>query len=95
MTKLYLHIGPHKTGSTFIQKVFFENRERVLRLGVTYPNFGFCGQFGQHEAVEKSKVGALEQHQLDEYLAQFLSGEINFASSENFDRLRFGSRYNT
>jgi len=88
MTKLYLHIGPHKTGSTFIQKVFFENRERVLRLGVNYPNFGFSGQFGQHEAPEK--VRTLEQHQLDEYLVQFLSGEINFVSSENFDRLNSG-----
>lgn len=88
MTKLYLHIGPHKTGSTFIQKVFFENRERLLRLGVNYPNFGFSGQFGQHEAVEK--VRALEQRQLDEYLAPFLSGEVNFMSSENFDRLNSG-----
>ncbi len=88
MTKLYLHIGPHKTGSTFIQKVFFENRERLLRLGVNYPNFGFSGQFGQHEAVEK--VRALEQGQLDEYLAPFLSGEVNFVSSENFDRLNSG-----
>ncbi len=88
MTKLYLHVGPHKTGSTFIQKVFFENRERLLRLGVNYPNFGFSGQFGQHEAVEK--VRALEQHQLEEYLAPFLNSEINFASSENFDRLNSG-----
>jgi hypothetical protein len=85
MTQLFLHIGPHKTGSTFIQKVFFDNKERLLGLGVNYPNFGFRGQYGQHEAVEK--VRGLEQKQLNEYLSQFLSSEINFISSENFDRL--------
>jgi sulfotransferase family protein len=85
MTQLFLHIGPHKTGSTFIQKVFFDNRERLLGLGVNYPNLGFNGQFGHHEAVEK--VRTLEQSQLNEYFVQYLGGEINFISSENFDRL--------
>ena len=85
MTQLYLHIGPHKTGSTFIQKVFFDHRERLGELGVHYPNLGFAGQFGQHDAVEK--VRTLEQQPLQEYLAQFIGGELNFVSSENFDRL--------
>jgi Sulfotransferase domain len=83
--KLFLHIGPHKTGSTYIQKFFFDNRDHLRSLGVNYPNVGFIGQYGQHEAVKKIKT--LGQQELDEYMAQLIGSEINFVSSENFDRL--------
>lgn len=86
MTQLFLHIGPHKTGSTFIQKVFFDNREHLLALGVNYPNLGFGGQYGQHEVVEK--IRSLSQNQLDLYVEQIINGNVNFVSSENFDRLK-------
>jgi hypothetical protein len=86
MAKLFLHIGPHKTGSTYIQKWFFENRSLLLNLGVNYPNVGFAGQYGQHEAVEKIK--GLQEKELQKYLLQFSSGDINLVSSENFDRLK-------
>jgi hypothetical protein len=86
MAKLFLHIGPHKTGSTYIQKWFFDNRSLLLNLGVNYPNIGFAGQYGQHEAVEK--IRTLQEKELQEYLLQFSGGDINLVSSENFDRLK-------
>jgi hypothetical protein len=86
MAKLFLHIGPHKTGSTYIQKWFFENRALLLNLGVNYPNVGIAGQYGHHETIEKVKT--LQQKELAEYLLQFLGSDINFVSSENFDRLK-------
>jgi hypothetical protein len=85
MAKLFLHIGPHKTGSTYIQKFFFDKQDHLLNIGVNYPNMGFGGQYGHHEAVEK--VRTLDQEALEAYLRQFLCSDINFVSSENFDRL--------
>ena len=85
MPKLLLHIGPHKTGSTYIQKYFFEGRSKLLDLGVNYPNIGFAGQYGQHEIVEQIKT--LQPEQLRAYFAGLLAFESNFISSENFDRL--------
>lgn len=34
MRTLYLHIGLHKTGTTFLQKLLLENRDRLLRAGL-------------------------------------------------------------
>jgi hypothetical protein len=87
-SKLILHIGPHKTGSTYIQKVFFENREKLLSVGVRYPNIGLNGQYGQHELVEKIKQ--LDAAPLMRHMADFIGPETNFISSENFDRLNAG-----
>ncbi len=86
MPKLFLHIGPHKTGSTYIQKFCSENRAKLLNLGVNYPTVGIGGvHYGQHEIIEKVKK--LRQEELKHYLAQLTSGAINLVSSENFDRL--------
>jgi hypothetical protein len=88
MAKLFLHIGPHKTGTTYIQKYCFENRNQLLSLGVNYPNPGRLEKvspYGHHEAVEKVKT--LEQNELDEYFAQYVGSAITLVSSENFDRL--------
>jgi hypothetical protein len=54
MAKLLLHIGPQKTGSTYIQKYCFENRHHLLSLGVNYPTAGrleHVSPYGHHEAV--------------------------------------------
>ncbi len=88
MPKLLLHIGPHKTGSTYIQKFFFENNDELRGLGVNYPMQGLGGQFGQHELVEKVKT--LDSEALPLYLREFIAPDANFVSSENFDRLHAG-----
>jgi hypothetical protein len=40
MATLYLHIGHNKTGTTFIQSLFLENRDRLRGLGIVYPHGG-------------------------------------------------------
>jgi sulfotransferase family protein len=86
MTKLFLHIGPHKTGSTYIQKYFFANRDQLLKLGLNYPSAGIGPQYGHHQMIEK--IRRLNQNELDEYIVPFVGSAINLVSSENFDRLK-------
>lgn len=38
--KAYVHIGPVKTGSTFIQKSIYENRDLLQKYGLDYPTAG-------------------------------------------------------
>lgn len=44
----YVHIGAPKTGSTFLQRVFFENREALRGHGLLYPDASLRG-FGHHD----------------------------------------------
>ena len=37
MTRVYLHIGAPKTGTTYLQEVLFRNRARLAEHGVLYP----------------------------------------------------------
>jgi len=37
MTRVYLHIGAPKTGTTYLQAVLFRNRDRLRAAGVLYP----------------------------------------------------------
>lgn len=39
--KLYLHIGLHKTGSTYLQRFFYQNYENLARAGFLFPRTGF------------------------------------------------------
>ena len=39
MGELILHIGTRKTGTTALQKFFYDNREALLRNGVDYVQF--------------------------------------------------------
>lgn len=40
--RIYLHIGQHKTGTTWIQNVLYHNRARLAAAGVCYPDLGPC-----------------------------------------------------
>jgi hypothetical protein len=44
----YIHIGAPKTGSTFLQRVFCENRLVLGRAGLLYPEISLRG-FGHHD----------------------------------------------
>lgn len=44
----YVHIGAPKTGSTFLQRVFYENREALRGQGLLYPDTNIRG-FGHHD----------------------------------------------
>jgi hypothetical protein len=49
MTRLFLHIGNHKTGSTSIQNLLFENRAQLAKEGILYPDVGLHG--GAHHKL--------------------------------------------
>lgn len=40
MARVFLHIGAHKTGTTYLQNLFHLNRQRLERAGVFYPDIG-------------------------------------------------------
>ncbi|AJE44726.1 hypothetical protein [Celeribacter indicus] len=40
MAHLLLHIGAHKTGTTYVQRTLFRNRARLAEAGVFYPDLG-------------------------------------------------------
>ncbi|MGX9353400.1 hypothetical protein ACS3QZ_19580 (plasmid) [Shimia sp. W99] len=40
MAKLFIHIGSHKTGTSYLQELFNENRDRLKKAGVHYPVIG-------------------------------------------------------
>ena len=44
----FVHIGVPKTGTTLLQRFFFENREALLKHGVLYPDVSLRG-FGHHD----------------------------------------------
>ncbi|UPW20074.1 hypothetical protein M0C34_07370 [Agarivorans sp. TSD2052] len=48
MNKLYLHVGPHKTGTTLIQKFLLDNKNTLFRNNLVYPQ-RFIKFFGHHQ----------------------------------------------
>jgi hypothetical protein len=57
--RLVVHIGPHKTASTYIQANLLENRSAMGRVGWVYPTEGTDGQMAHHHLA----------HNSDEYLS--------------------------
>ncbi|WP_311946273.1 hypothetical protein [Halomonas piscis] len=47
MNKLVVHMGPHKTGSTYIQKRLHENKQALQDAGISYPDAYYLF-FGHH-----------------------------------------------
>lgn len=83
MKKLYLHIGPHKTGSTYIQKILYENRHELKICGLYYPDNLIGPQWGHHKLVEAIKKRD------DDTVSAFLKTleQCSIISSENFENL--------
>jgi hypothetical protein len=83
MKKLYLHIGPHKTGSTYIQKTLFDASELLESKGLHYSKKLIGPQWGHHQLVEaiKTKNGQSIADMLDSF------NDETFISSENFENL--------
>lgn len=51
-SRVHLHIGPRKTGTTYLQHTLVRNQHRLAALGVTYPTGSVTGPRGlNHEAA--------------------------------------------
>jgi hypothetical protein len=51
--QIFLHIGPHKTGTSAIQRMADENRATLIRHGILYPSGRWHGQLGSCFARNK------------------------------------------
>jgi hypothetical protein len=51
--RIFLHIGPHKTGTSAIQRMADENRAVLARYGILYPTGRWHGQLGSCFARNK------------------------------------------
>lgn len=93
MKRVFVHIGPHKTASTAIQKHFFERRAALRSDGVLYPESCWF-HYGQHrlsfalKGMDDPTVGAVpdwdfELHALKSEILRSSAGSA-FVSSEEF-----------
>ena len=75
----YLHIGPHKTGSTAIQKFLLDHTEYLLSKNIDYPEIGL-DLFGHHKLVDYLRGWDTNDH----FQALYTVGKSTLLSSENF-----------
>lgn len=87
--RVVLHVGPHKTGSTYIQKKLLEQQAALAAAGVCYPSAGIDVQYGQH-AIPAELYRQGHSATLDRLLAADAVGPTLLLSSENFDLLDEG-----
>lgn len=82
----FLHMGPHKTGSTYIQKTLFDNQDTIRKAGIDYSKVMKEGHNAHHELAEK--LYAKQYDTAEKLLEEIKSSDSDiFLSSENFDRL--------
>lgn len=48
MPTIYLHVGPHKTGSSYLQNLFSSQSRSLEKQGILYPSIGRNGWTGHH-----------------------------------------------
>ncbi|HWJ09855.1 MAG TPA: hypothetical protein VNS46_10790 [Nocardioides sp.] len=60
-TKVLLHVGTPKTGTSYLQDVLFQNRPRLLRQGVLYPADRFDAHFLAALDLMRLRWGGLER----------------------------------
>lgn len=91
MTTIYLHIGMPKTGTTYLQKALFNNRDKLLENGYLYP---ICGiKYNAKEIVNRYCHNTLAHYLMgfenkDNALSQFtvweeLTREIDSINPKN------------
>lgn len=86
--KVYIHIGSHKTGSTYIQKMCAEHESELSAQGVLYLKTG-RKYFGHHQLVETVRGNVLVED-ARALIADELRGNHKaiLISSENFEDLK-------
>ncbi len=78
--RVILHVGPHKTGTTALQKAFAVNAKRLAAYGILYPDTGRDGAAHQNVAracwkADNPLLGELAEEIADCRVA-FLSSEL-------------------
>ncbi len=60
-SRVLLHVGTPKTGTSYLQDVLFQNRSRLLKQGVNYPADRFDGHFLAALDLMRLRWGGLER----------------------------------
>lgn len=78
--KLYIHVGPHKTGTTLIQKICLDNQSNLQVIGINYPNvfFNFLGHHGLIDKARNKSILPSEIEQIKSYESNILLSSENF-----------------
>nr|WP_298249131.1 hypothetical protein [uncultured Halomonas sp.] len=87
--KIFLHIGTHKTGSTFIQEILKKSHDALKNNGVYYPVDGYS-QAGHHElawAVMKNDSVSAKKY-LEDALYKASGCSCIVFSSEEFEFIK-------
>lgn len=92
MNKLFLHVGPHKTGTTSIQKFLLDNRVELFKSNLVYPK-RFQTIFGHHKFRDVAQKEAFSDEDLaffNDESSDFLISSEDFISlnKQNFEYLR-------
>lgn len=92
MNTVYLHVGPHKTGTTFLQKFLLDNATNILKSNVLYPK-RFLRIFGHHlfrDALEKKSLTPEDIKYFERITQDIVLSSENFISlnREHLDYLR-------
>lgn len=88
MNRLWIHIGAHKTGTTYVQEQFAEHEEAIATQGVLYPKTGREFLWGHHRLIRRIGDSASfdkTKRELADEMDGF-KGDV-FISSENFGYL--------
>ena len=83
---LFIHIGTHKTGTSALQRFFFNNQESLSRFNVRYPQSGIPnGQFAHHDLAHSTRSKRNDDiwSQLNQEIEPH-SGFTHVVSSESF-----------
>ena len=84
--RFIIHIGPHKTGSTYIQKTLFENKNKLKEVGIVYPDTLNETHIAHHDLAEKLYTKQYSEANI--ILSDMKNTDLDILiSSENFDRL--------
>lgn len=93
VSAIFIHIGVPKTGSTYLQRFFHDNRDELRRRGICYPEVSLRG-WGHHDLAYLSGGGypdwATPQERSLDDLTRELRDEVRahsgpiLLSSENF-----------
>ncbi len=63
--KMYVHIGPHKTGTTYLQNLLLDNVDLLDRSGINYFNAGSNGRTNPHHQIAWFYGNNLAKHELN------------------------------
>ena len=85
---LILHVGPHKTGTSYIQQRLVADRDLLLaRAKVVYPKSGQDVLYGHHSLATMFREGSPRLDELRSLREELSAGDTGLLSSERFSRL--------